>query len=155
MIDIRNPKTYCENFLKIRDKKNKLVPLKFKPAQQKLYEIFCEEYAKGKPVRVVILKARQLGFSTVTEGLFFADTATHANAVTLIMAHEETATVNLFNMNKLFYDELPPQIRPMLKNSNAQELVFENPTRDAKEKAGNPGLRSRIRCMTADRKSVV
>lgn len=149
MIDIRNPKTYCETFLKIRDKKNKLVPLRFKPAQQKLYEIFCEEYAKGKPVRVVILKARQLGFSTVTEGLFFADTATHANAVTLIMAHEETATVNLFNMNKLFYDELPPQLQPMLKNSNAQELVFENPTRDPLEKAGNPGLRSRIRCMTA------
>ena len=149
MIDLRDPRQYCENFLKIRDKKTKLIPLRFKPAQVKLYEIFREEYAKGKPVRVVILKARQLGFSTLTEGLFFADTATHFNAFTLIVAHEETATSNLFNMNKLFHDELPEPIKPMLKNSNAQELVFENPPRDPAEKARVPGLRSWIRCMTA------
>ena len=149
MIDIRNPKVYCENFLKIRDKKSNLTQLKFKPAQEKLYEIFREEYAAGRPVRVVILKARQLGLSTLTEGIFFADTATNFNATTLIVAHDEPATTNLFNMNKLFYDELPAPIKPMKKNSNAQELVFENPTRDPQKKAGNPGLRSRIRCVTA------
>ena len=37
----------------------------------------------------------------------------------------------------------------MRKNSNAKELVFENPTKKAAEKEGNPGLRSRIRCVTA------
>ena len=149
MIDILNPRTYCENFLKIRDKRSQMVQFRFKPAQEKLYEIIREEYAAGRPVRLVILKARQLGFSTLTEGLFFADTATHKNAFTLIVAHDEPATANLFNMNKIFYDELPAGLKPMLKNSNAQELVFENPTRDALEKAGSPGLRSRIRCVTA------
>ena len=148
-MNIRNPREYCEHFLTIRDKSSRLAMLRFKPAQERLYGIFREEHDAGRPVRLVILKARQLGFSTLTEGLFFADTATHSNVFTLIMAHQEDATAHLFAMNKLFYDALPAKIKPMLKNSNAQELVFENPTRDPAEKAANPGLRSRIRCVTA------
>ena len=42
-------------------------------------------------------------------------------------------------MNKLFYDSLPPGAQPMRKNSNAKELVFENPTKDEKRSAaGRP-----------------
>lgn len=149
MINIRNPREYCENFLKIIDKKQSLVPLRFKPAQAELYSILREEHEKGKPVRVVILKGRQMGCSTMIEGVFFADSATTELASTLIMAHEEDATKHLFQMNKLFYDELPTALKPMRKSSNAQELVFENPTADEKEKKQRPGLRSRIRCQTA------
>jgi len=149
LINIRNPKIYCENFLKIIDKKQRMVPLKLKPAQEKLYEILREEHEKGKPVRIVILKGRQMGCSTMIEGVFFADSATSELASTLIMAHDDDATKHLFHMNKLFYDELPDALKPMRKNSNAQELVFENPTADAEEKKCKPGLRSRIRCQTA------
>ena len=154
MIDIRNPKQYCEHFLKIRDKKGNIIPLRLKPAQEMLYQIIKEEHDAGRPVRLIILKGRQLGTSTEVEGLFFADAATRANVFTLIVAHVEDATTNLFNMNKLFYDNLPPEIKPMLKASNAQELVFENPTKDPVEKKRNPGLRSRIRCVTAGSRGV-
>lgn len=149
MINIRNPRAYCENFLKIIDKKQNLVPLRFKPAQEELYGVIREEHAKGRPVRIVILKGRQMGCSTMIEGVFFADSATTELASTLIMAHEEEATKHLFQLNKLFYDELPDPLKPMRKNSNAQELVFENPTADESEKKKRPGLRSRIRCQTA------
>lgn len=149
MINLRNPREYCENFLKIIDKQQQLVPLKFKPAQTMLYEIIREEHAKGKPVRIVVLKGRQLGCSTMIEGIFFADSAVTENASTLIIAHEDDATKHLFDMNKLFYDNLPEPIRPMRQASNAQELIFANPTKDPREKERNPGLRSRIRCITA------
>ena len=115
MIDIRNPKQYCEHFLKIRDKKGNIIPLRLKPAQEMLYRIIKEEHDAGRPVRLIILKGRQVGTSTEVEGLFFADAATRANVFTLIVAHVEDATTNLFNMNKLFYDNLPPEIKPMLK----------------------------------------
>ena len=82
MINIRNPRTYCESFLQIIDKQQELVPLRFKPAQTLLYEVIREEHAKGKPVRIVVLKGRQLGCSTMIEGIFFADSATTANAST-------------------------------------------------------------------------
>lgn len=149
MIDLKNPREYCETFLYIIDKKQELIRLEFNLAQNRLYEIIKEEYESGKPVRLVILKGRQLGTSTEVEGLFFADSATTENASTLIVAHEEQSTAHLFSMNKIFYDNLPQQLQPMKKASNAQELVFENPSRDPVEKERLPGLRSRIRCVTA------
>lgn len=151
---IRNPKKYVEHFLKIRDKRGKLINLKFKPAQAKLYDIMKREHDAGKPVRIVILKARQLGFSTVIEALFFQDAATRELVRTLIVAHTADATANLFKMNKLFYDKLPPPLKPMRRASNAQEIIFENPTRDAEEKERSPGLMSSIRCVPATGESV-
>ena len=47
-------------------------------------------------------------------------------------------------MSKLYYEELPTIIKPMIKYSNGKELVFENPTGDPLEKKNNPGLRSKI-----------
>lgn len=146
---IRTPRSYIERFLIIRTKKGRLTNLLFKPAQTELYETMKREHDAGRPVRIVILKARQLGFSTLIEAVFFHDAATRPLVRTMIVAHEEEATSNLFRMNKLFYDRLPAVLRPMRKNSNAQEIVFENPSKDAEEKERNPGLMSSIRCVTA------
>ena len=44
-------------------------------------------------------------------------------------------------MSKLMYNELPDEIKPEKKASNAKELVFDN-------KDGT-GLKSKIKCMTA------
>lgn len=152
--NIRNPKEYCENYLYIRDKKQRLVKLKFKPAQGNLYRIIKEEHKAGRPVRLIVLKGRQEGISTATEALMFQDSATRPLVNTLIVAHRDDSTAALFNMNKLFYDYLPKELQPMRKNSNAKELVFENPTRNEDEKRRRPGLRSRIRCITAGGKGV-
>ena len=151
---IKNPRFYIENFLNIRNKKGKLINLKLKPAQEKLYNIMKAEHEAGRPVRIVILKARQLGFSTVIEALFFQDAATRELVRTLIVAHSADATANLFKMNKLFYDKLPQALKPMRRASNAQEIVFENPTRDADEKTRRPGLMSSIRCVPATGENV-
>lgn len=148
MINIRNPREYCENFLYIQDKRNKLRRLEFKPAQVLLYEKIKAAHEKG-PVRMVVLKGRQMGCSTMIEGIFFADTATTSNASELIMAHDDTATRHLFDMNKMFLDKLPGPLRPMQCASNARELVFDNPSKDKRERERNPGLNSRIICMTA------
>ena len=148
-MNIRNPREYCENVIWIRDKRQKLVQLKFKPAQIALYEAIKKELQEGRPPRIIVLKGRQQGISTITEALMFQDSATRPMVNTLIVAHRDDSTAALFNMNKLFYDYLPAKLQPMKKASNAKELVFENPTRDPAEKRKRPGLRSRIRCITA------
>lgn len=153
-VNLRNPREYCEHLLRIRTKEQKLSPLVFNEAQQHLYGVIRQQAAAGKPIRIIVLKGRQEGISTVTEGLMFQDTVTRPNVKTLIVAHDTTATGNLFKMNKLFYDCLPPWARPLRKNSNAKELVFENPTRDDGEKRRRPGLRSSIRCQTAGKGGV-
>lgn len=137
---------YIQNFLKIIDKKGKTVPLILNEPQQRLYDTIKEQWNQGKPVRIIILKARQMGFSTLTGAIIFWMAATAYYVRCMIVAHKEDATNNLFQMYRRFYDNLPDRIKPMLQASNAQELVFDRPTR---YKGNSKGLGSRIRCATA------
>lgn len=136
-----NTKRYIENYIKIRNKEGKVVPFKLNAPQQRLYDIIKEQKRAKKPVRVIILKARQMGFSTLTESILFKETVTKFNRRTGIITHLASATANLFNMSKLMYDELPEDMKPSVKKSNAQELIFDNDT--------GTGLKSKIKCMTA------
>ena len=141
-----NTKKYIEEILKIKNKKSEIISFKLNYPQQKLYDVIKQEKRLHKPVRIIILKARQMGFSTLTEAILFKETATKFNVSTGIITHQEDATTNLFNMSKLFYTELPAEIRPQLLNSNAKELIFNN--------REGTGLNSKIRCMTAGSKGV-
>ena len=136
-----NTKKYIENFIKIRDKNGNIVNFNLNSPQNKLYNIIKEQHMQNKPVRIIILKARQMGFSTLTEAIFFKDTVTKFNRRTGIITHLDSATTNLFNMSKLIYDNLPTDLKPAIKNSNAKELVFDNDK--------GTGLKSKIKCMTA------
>ena len=136
-----NTKKYIETFVKIRDKNSDIIPLHLNKPQQKLYDIIRKQKQNNLPVRIIILKARQMGFSTLTAGLILSQTATHKNKQAAIVAHQEDSTTNLFNMYKLMYQNLPAPIKPTQQASNAKELVFNNKS--------NTGLNSRIRCMTA------
>ena len=82
-----------------------------------------------------------MGFSTLTESILFKETATKFNINTGIVAHKEDSTTNLFNMSKRIYDNLPMEMKPSKKASNAKELIFDNQE--------GTGLKSKIKCMTA------
>jgi len=141
---------YIENFLKIKTKTGELQKFKLNPMQQKSADLIKKHQKdKGLPVRVIWLKARQHGISTYCEGEIFHSTACNSFVNSLIIAHEDKATQNLFGMSKLFYEELPTAIRPMKKYSNEQALAFENPATDEAIKIQNPGLRSKITVATA------
>lgn len=144
-----NKEWYIENFLKIRDKRAQIIPFKLNNAQKIVLEQIKKDEREGKPKRYIVLKARQMGLSTLFEGLIFQDTSTHENKNSLIIAHEEQASTNLFNMSKLYYENIPDLIKPMKKYANGKNLVFENPTADEGEKFKNPGLRSKISIATA------
>ena len=136
-----NTKKYIEEFLKIKTKDSEIIPFKLNKPQLKLYDLLKRQSEAGKPQRVIILKARQMGFSTLTEAILFKRTATKANVNSGIIAHKDDATTNLFNMSKLFLEELPEQLKPKTKASNAKEIIFD-------DRDGN-GLRSKVKCMTA------
>lgn len=146
---VNNPQWYIENFLVIRNKQSKLVPFILNSAQNIVLDVIRECEEKGKLKRFIVLKARQMGLSTLFEGLIFHDTANNPFKNSLIVAHEEPASQNLFNMSKLYYEELPDVIRPMKKYSNGKILAFENPENDEEKKKQNPGLRSKITIATA------
>jgi hypothetical protein len=140
---------YFKNFLRIRNKKAQIVPFEINPSQQIVMDKIEECERNGVLKRFIVLKARQMGLSTLFEGIIFHDTANNELKNSLIIAHEESASSNLFNMSKLFYECLPDVIRPMKKYSNGRILSFENPTNDDDEKRKTPGLRSKITIATA------
>ncbi len=150
-MNLLNAREYIEGFLKIRDKSGRIVPLKLNPPQERLYNTIREQWESGKPVRIIILKARQMGFSTLTEALIFWATVTADQTESMIVAHLDEATGNLFRMSKRFLDELPGPLKPMTRASNAQELNFDKP---AKSREQRKGLGSRIRCATAGGRGV-
>lgn len=145
MLNVKNARQYIQTFLKIKTKNNEIVPFRLNEPQQRLYGVIRNQARQKKPIRIIILKARQMGFSTLTEALIFHRTATKANVNSLIIAHKDDATTNLFNMSKLFYSELPPLMKPQRRASNAKEIIFDAPVR----REDIPGLNSKIKCATA------
>jgi len=138
---------YIQTYMKIQTKNGELIPLKMNSGQRRFYELFAQAYDEDKPFKIIILKARQIGFSTITEAVLTALTMTNYYRRALIVAHDSEATSNIFNMTKRYYDNLPMGLKPMVKYSNARELRFENP--DPKADMNNKGLQSGVRVATA------
>ncbi|MCR4963295.1 MAG: hypothetical protein K6B40_05380 [Firmicutes bacterium] len=144
---INDPLLFCAKTLKIQNKYGELAPFVFNDAQKRLYAEIQRQRQAGQPVRIIILKARQMGFSTAVAGLFYHATVTRPNVHSMVVAHKADASANIFNKTKLFYEESPAFLRPLRKAANSRELIFENPR--AKERSQRPGLRSRITIETA------
>lgn len=141
-----NTKAYIENYIKIRDKRGRIISLILNKPQLKYYNVIKKLHEENKPIRIIILKSRQMGFSTETEAIITKNTTTHHNYRAGIIAHKETSTTNIFEMSKLMINYLPDAIRPAQRKSNAKELVFNN--------AEGTGLDSKIKCMTAGGKGI-
>ena len=141
---------YIERFLYIKTKEGNLSLLKLNVMQKKFYDIIKAQVKAGKPVRIIVLKARQLGFSTFIEALIFYFTACQFAVNSFIVAHQSDSSNAIYAMAKLFYDMLPVQIKPMIKYNNAKMIEFDNPERDAVVYAKNPGLKSSIKVASAE-----
>lgn len=136
-----NRKNYMSSFIKINTKEGKEVNFEMNGPQKRLYTKIRELEKEGKPVRIIVLKARQMGFSTFTSAFFTTDTVTNIGRKSVVVAHTSDSTKEIFDKYRSMVINLPEELTPATSNSNAQEIVFD--TKDKK------GIGSRIRCMTA------
>ena len=136
-------KSFIEAFFKIKTKDGQLTDFKFNSAQKQFYERIKEDYG-NKPPRYIVLKARQLGMSTFTEALLTCLTITNHHSNALIVAHDAEGTRNIFEMTKRYIENLPKELKPAQRYSNAKELVFN--------REDGSGLDSSIRVLTAGNK---
>jgi len=119
---------YCERNLVIEDKlTSEIIPLMkvINWQQRQLLKVVLQDIADGKPVRYIILKARQMGLSTIIEALGYWWTTTHRNIHSLIIAHDSMAASNLYEMFKRYFDYSHAQFQPTRKYNNKKELVFD------------------------------
>lgn len=129
----RDYRFYFQNYLKIRDKNSMIVAFNTNPSQDKLIKIVEDWQAKyADPLTrptlyVIILKSRQIGFSTVTEGIFFHDLNFSKDMVAMIVSYDEDSAVNIADMASRFYQYLPQNIKPETRPYRGKGILFENP----------------------------
>jgi hypothetical protein len=116
---------FAEHALKLRPKTGALALFRFNAAQRNLHEAIEVQRAKTGRVRVICLKARQLGISTYIAARLFHRTITNPGLRTIIIGHERRASSNLFQIVKRFYDNLPEEMKSAVGTSNAEELIFD------------------------------
>jgi hypothetical protein len=124
-VRIKNNLEYFSQYLQIRPKVGPLTTLVLNPAQLELHRIIEEQRIRTGRVRIICLKARQLGCSTYVGARFFHKTIHSPGARTFIIAHEKAASRNLYEIVRRFYDNLPADLRPSVGISNAEELRFD------------------------------
>jgi hypothetical protein len=124
---VLNPLLLIEKgWLKIRTKAGEMVELQPNLPQRILLRKIEEIKAKGKPVRLLILKARQEGVSTLIEGIIYAHCSQRPNLNALVMADDIDGSNYLFSMQKLFQEMMPPYFRPEPEHTNEKKLSFKD-----------------------------
>jgi hypothetical protein len=142
---------YASHYIYIIDKNGNRVRFKHNGIQKKINQTVERLRAQGKPVRIIMLKARQHGASTNEQGRMLKNTSTKKNRKGLIVAHDVDATTTIFNKSKYMYDNLPTHVKPLQKASNAKELIFDRPTG---YKGKGEGLNSSISIQVAGKTSI-
>lgn len=117
---------YRERNLMIKDKMTaQLITFDLNWEQRALLEAVVERLATGRPVRFIILKARQMGISTLIEALCYWWTTTHRYVVANIIAHKSDAAENLYEMFRRYYDNSHSMFQPDRKYNTRKDLVFD------------------------------
>ena len=121
---LADPYLYFEDHLKIRTKEGKLIPFTPNGPQRHLIDSVMKDLKEGTPVRYVILKGRQMGLSTAVQALLFWQTIMNEGYNTLVMAHDNGASENLFQMTKRYNEG---RTYPKMKNKkdNKREIIFD------------------------------
>jgi hypothetical protein len=116
---------YAKHCIKIRTKQGKIAPLVLNRVQQRFSERVIAQLQRTGRVRMVVLKARQQGLSTVISALQYWWLSQRKAQKGLVMAHEAESTTTLFDMYRRIHDNVPDIVRPSTKYSSRSELVFD------------------------------
>ena len=102
-----------------------IVPFRFNAAQRYIHKRIEQQRADTGMVRAIILKGRQQGASTYTEGRFYWKTTNNEGQKTYILTHKDEATQNLFTMVERYHDNAPQFVKPHVSSNNKKEMVFD------------------------------
>src|SRR5262249_40998432 len=116
---------FAGHSLKLRPKVGQIEPFVFNAAQQRLHKVIEEQRAKTGRVRVIVLKARQLGISTYIAARLYHRTINNPGLRTIIIGHERRASSNLFDIVRRFHENMPDELKPSTGVSNREELIFD------------------------------
>lgn len=113
---LADPGAFAQFFFAVRSKEKAIVPFIFNPVQR--------HYWQRKTKRDIIVKARQIGFSTVMLARYLCDTIRATATDTVTVGHETKAMQRMLSNVKTMLDSVPPQYKPVSTYNNKDELYF-------------------------------
>ena len=124
----------------------------FKESQEILWEDFEYCIANNIPVFWILLKARQVGWSTLVQAMVFYRTIFNRLMKSLVIADEKLRAGHIFSMSRLAYDNLPYWMQPEIQYETKDDHIkFDR--KDKEERMRNPGLNSTLYCDAANKPS--
>ena len=122
---------FCRTCLQIRvvadDGTWRYIPFVLNDEQRHLISLVIDKMRAGKPVRIIILKARKLGMSTVILALGYWLSSFRPGWKNLIVAHKSAATAEIASIAIDFAARLPKPVKPRIGASVANKgLVWKN-----------------------------
>jgi hypothetical protein len=108
-----------------KDVSKGFINFEFNSAQKIINDQLEKQLKETGRVRVIILKARQMGISTLVCSRVYWKSYFNAFNKSVVMAHDSATSDNLFNMSRNIIDNANEDFKPTLKKSNAKEIMFE------------------------------
>lgn len=131
------------------------VPFILNPGQRIVVDTLTKELQKGSFVRLIILKSRRQGISTLAEAIMYWLASCFRNNTTLVLAHDRDTSQVLHRMAQGFYDTDARHkygLMPSIEGSGKAGIFFGNP--DKKKRHIDRGLASQMLVETAEGKGV-
>lgn len=119
------------------------------PSQELIYDKLLEQREKGKSQKLYIIKARQLGASTLIEGLIAWRSIFFLNINALVISYDKDHAKYLFDIMATIYDKLPWWLKPRYSSRTFESgLIFDNPSDELRRV--DPGTQSRVQVKGAN-----
>lgn len=110
--------------LSIVTKQGDAIPLELNWGQQIYLDEIHRQWDADRPVRIIVLKARQIGISTLTEAILFCMSQIWSNLRARVVAHDNDATQGLLEMSQYYWETWPYNGLRTLKYNSRMELAW-------------------------------
>lgn len=118
----KNPDDFVQTQLKVVNKVSAVLPFHYTYSQAMVARKIKQIESEDRPVRLYILKSRQVGMSTMIAARLFTKIWAQDNAEALIMAHQEIRARELIGRCKFFYTSLKKSLQLKLAQDSKAAL---------------------------------
>ena len=117
---------YIENNLWIRDKDTNLVPFILNRTQLYVMKIIETLWLAGIPVRLIVLKARQEGISTLFEAIGFALASNLPRIWSQIISYDDGSVTSLYEICQRYYENLEDEKKHPTKYNTKSSIHYSD-----------------------------
>lgn len=115
---------FAHDCLVIRTKTEGVKPFVLNAVQLDFLARFEKQIQFRGLARFIVLKARQMGLSTLIEALMYWWAIYHSGFKGLVLTHKDSATQELFEMTRRYHNGVPALLKPKAHNDSSHELTF-------------------------------